>query len=243
MKKVNNEFFDEINNEEKAYLLGYFLADGCITRNNNYFPNSNSLRIGLSEIDKLVIEWFKYFIAPDNKIVISNYQKGAKNRKPVHSLKWTSKYMSNILQTKYNILPRKTEHFNFKFPFDEIQKDFLFDFIRGFFDGDGVMSFSSGRLIFGFYSTSKEFLEDLGRIFEKEFNCKYVVDLTKPNNKIKLFCLRFNKGSNSSKAELFTNIYQKFYKDKKFYLKRKKEKMEFYLNTVLNKEINKSLSV
>lgn len=28
--KVNETFFDKIDSEEKAYLLGFFIADGCM---------------------------------------------------------------------------------------------------------------------------------------------------------------------------------------------------------------------
>ena len=30
--KVNDNFFDKIDSEEKAYLLGFFIADGCIQK-------------------------------------------------------------------------------------------------------------------------------------------------------------------------------------------------------------------
>jgi hypothetical protein len=243
--QLNEKFFDNIDSEEKAYLLGFFLADGCISHNNNWYSNSNSLTITLTEEDSYVIEWFKQFIAYSYKISTFHNKKGAVNRKPVKRIKWSSKYMSSVLQNEYSILPNKTKDLFFKFPFEKIQKEYLFDFIRGFFDGDGNISFYENKKYFnfGFYSTSEYFLNQLGSIFKKEFKCNFKVDITKKNNKVILYYLRFNLGNNLTKYELFKKIYNKFYKEKKFFLLRKKSKLELYLNTVLNKETNKSLSV
>jgi len=53
--QLNEKFFDNIDSEEKAYLLGFFLADGCISHNNNWYSNSNSLTITLTEEDSYSI--------------------------------------------------------------------------------------------------------------------------------------------------------------------------------------------
>lgn len=42
---------------------------------------------------------------------------------------------------KFNITPRKTYDFQFKFPFELIPKEYLWDFIRGFIDGDGQVTY------------------------------------------------------------------------------------------------------
>ena len=44
----NDDFFERIDTEEKAYWAGFITADGCITRN----INSPVLSIGVSSTDK-----------------------------------------------------------------------------------------------------------------------------------------------------------------------------------------------
>ena len=41
-----------------------------------------------------------------------------------------------------NITPRKTYDLDFSFPFEFIPEQYIWDFIRGFFDGDGQISYS-----------------------------------------------------------------------------------------------------
>lgn len=71
----------------------------------------------------------------------------------------------------YNIFPKKTEDLTFEFPFDLIPNEFIWDFIRGFFDGDGQISYSeeTHQFTFAMYGTSEKFMTQLGEIFEKEF--------------------------------------------------------------------------
>lgn len=221
-KNSNETFFDKIDSEIKAYLLGFFIADGCIALNYNC-NNSYNLSIGLQYDDKQIVEWFQQFICPSNKIIITRYQKGAKNRKSVCRIKWTSTHMKNILQN-YNIHPNKTFNFDFIFPFEKIPKQFIWDFVRGFFDGDGQISYNDETHFstFAFYSTSKYFLEQIGNLFEKTFNVQKRIEGTIKTN-IMLYCLRFS--ANFKKKEFFKQMYEKMYVGKTYYLERKRQKI------------------
>jgi intein/homing endonuclease len=233
MKKVQDNYFDNIDTEEKAYLLGFFIADGCITSNANFYENNNRLQVSLKEEDGYIVETFHKLICPDNKITITNYKKGALNRKPVNSIRWTSKYMSEILTNKYNILRNKTYHANFEFPFKEIKEEYIRHFIRGYFDGDGHISYNdiTKGFTFAFYGTSKSFLYQIGLLIENLFNVKMIIDCSKKRN-VLLYCLRFN--SNNKRKEFIIKLSEWFYKDSNIYLIRKKKKFESYLNTVLS---------
>lgn len=237
-KKSNDEYFKVIDSDIKAYLLGFFLADGSITINSGC-KNSYRLSINISETDKLLVEKFQSEICPQNKIVTTYYQKEALNRKPVCNIKWTSNIMKNDLEN-FNIKQNKTYDFDFEFPFEKIENRFIFSFIRGFFDGDGHISYSKNQFTFAFYATSKKFLTQLGIIFENNFNVKFIIDESQKKNVI-LYCLRFN--SNYKRLSFINELYYKFYENSEFSLIRKKQKFESYLNTVLNKDINNSLSV
>ena len=58
-RELRHEFFDKIETEIQAYLLGFYVADG------NVNEHRKTLRITLSEIDKEIIELYKIFISPD----------------------------------------------------------------------------------------------------------------------------------------------------------------------------------
>lgn len=240
-KYVNDNYFETIDSDLKAYLLGFFVADGCI-RMSDGCKNSYRLSINISEKDKNLVELYQKLICPDNKITISNYKKGAKNRQPVYQIRWTSNKMKNDLE-KFNILINKTNHFDFKFPFEKLNNKLLFSFIRGYFDGDGHLSYSKElgiQFTFAFYGTSKIFLEQMGKLFEKEFNVKYIIEFSQKKNVI-LYSLRFH--ANYKRKEFILNLYKKLYINSDFSLIRKKEKFESYLNTVLNLKTKKFESV
>lgn len=60
---VNDDFFLKIDCELKAYLLGFFLADGYV-RMNARCKNSFHFGIALMKRDEYVIQWFHDFICP-----------------------------------------------------------------------------------------------------------------------------------------------------------------------------------
>jgi len=235
-----DNYFDKIDSDIKAYLLGFFIADGCISKNSRC-TNSYRFSINISDIDREILEIYKSELMTNNKIVTSHYKKGAINRKPVSCLRWTSGYMFEMFKVKYNINPNKTKDFNFTFNFELIDEEYYFSFIRGFFDGDGHISYTdTNQFTFAFYATSKPFLEQIGKIFEKEFDIEYLIKGTIKTN-IELFCLRFN--CNQKRKYFIKKLYDKFYSNSKFSLLRKKLKFEKYLNTVLNSNGKKLESV
>jgi len=224
--KTQEDFFDCIDSEIKAYLLGFFVADGCICMNSGC-KNSYCLSVNLTLDDKYIIDLYHDYICPNNTIRFSNHQTPGMHRRPTVRIKWTSNKMKETLYG-YNIHMRKTYDFNFEFPFNKIPDKYLFDFIRGFFDGDGHISFNdkTNAMTFAFYGTSKPFFEQLGNIFEKEFNVSKRIESTIKEN-IELYCLRFS--ANYNKKEFIEKLYHKFYDNKEFFLERKKKKLLGYL--------------
>lgn len=227
-KNVIDDFFDDIDSEEKAYLLGFFIADGCISLNNKC-KNSYRFGVKLQECDFDIIKMFCDNICPNNKI---SYKPGYIDKNNVshkgsYQIRWTSTHMKNTLE-KYNVNQRKTYDLKFKFPFNIIKDEFKWDFIRGFFDGDGGVSYSNitNKITFSFYSTSYDFLSQIGDIFESEFEVKKIIDATKKSNMI-LYNLRFN--SNYRLKNFLYKLFVKFYKNKSLFLYRKQHKILEYL--------------
>jgi hypothetical protein len=133
----NKDYFNKIDNADKAYWLGFLYADGCITRfYKGDILRSMSLEIGLCSED--VEHLRKFNKSLESNIPIQNRMVSCKGKK----------YSSNRLvvnNTKlcYDLIalgctPQKT--FTLRFPTEEIvPKQFMRDFIRGFFDGDGCI--------------------------------------------------------------------------------------------------------
>lgn len=59
---IKHDFFNLINNEEKAYILGFYIADGSIHKGNSH--QGYKFSIGISSLDLELLERIKkYFIS------------------------------------------------------------------------------------------------------------------------------------------------------------------------------------
>ena len=133
---LDEDFFENINNEKKAYWLGFLLADGCNSRD-------RAVKFALSSLDEDMVEAFK----KDIKSTAPIYRNKGLSTLTVHSRKFVS------FLKPYGFIQNKTQ--NTFFP--NIPESFHRDFIRGYFDGDGSVSvFVSkglrGKTISAYYS-------------------------------------------------------------------------------------------
>jgi hypothetical protein len=228
----NDNYFLKIDSEKKAYLLGFIIADGCISKDNRLcFANS--------EDDESILQIAKDEISPDSKIIKSYYQQGVIVRKPQVRLRIKSNIICSQLKELYNIDQNKTMDSSFSFNLDLIPDIYVSHFIRGFFDGDGSVSFHTYKntifFNFSFISTSLVFLTSIGTIFEEKFKIKQVVKEIQGKT-VNYYTLRFNYNRNrSSKIE---EIYNYLYKDSTVFLERKRIKFQNYLEYRANSTNN-----
>lgn len=233
-KLVEDKFFDEINSEIQAYLLGFFIADGYMTKEKKETRKSIRFGITLKEEDKYIIELFRDNVCKEGNLSYNHVIKGAIDRKPTYTMCWSSIYMGEVMNVKYNIHRNKTNDLSFKFPFETIDRNLIRHFIRGFFDGDGCVTFKYEKKLkfnFTFYSTSKDFLEQIGEIFKKELNVDYRISGNIKTHMM-LYELRF-KTYDNNRGAFIKRVYDYFYKDSEYFLTRKEVKFKSYLNTVL----------
>lgn len=66
---LNESYFSVIDNQNKAYLLGYLMADGCITKTGPSEPRPNRLFVNISNKDKQVLEFMLNEMQADYPIV------------------------------------------------------------------------------------------------------------------------------------------------------------------------------
>lgn len=236
-KIVNETFFDTIDSEIKAYLLGFFLADGCIDgskhRNGEF---TNRLLVNNSIDDLSVINLFNSFICPESIIEFKNSQRGVVHRKEQASIRWSSQYMTRILLDKYKFCRLKAYNPEFSMPINLIPDNLQRHFVRGYFDGDGNVDFAiiqttnnmeTTRFCFSMVCNSHKFAEQVGNII-----CNAMTDTTSTIREHKgkttnWWTLRFNTEKINTLAKNY-NLYKWLYEDSNFYLERKKNKFDSF---------------
>lgn len=128
---LDENYFQTINTDDKAYWAGFIAADGCIYQPKDTRQDMLSISLKLADIHHL--EKFASSIKTDKKISI--VENSSRKGYFFCNLQLSSNKISQDLQ-KINILPRKT--YNPKMPI--ISKELVPAFLRGYFDGDGSIS-------------------------------------------------------------------------------------------------------
>ncbi len=221
--KVNESFFEKIDTQEKAYILGFIYADGCISSDHNH------LSITISKRDIEILKFIKKNIRFNGKIEFPphiQYSGRYKNCKPECKLRINRGKMGKDL-IKLGCIPAKS--LILKFPtFDQVPENLIHHFVRGYFDGDGGVSVSSrnkNTQLNSYIVGTKDFLEKISEIFYKYSGVK--VNIRKSSS-IYIFAISGNK--------LCRLLYNYIYKDSCFSMKRKRYIFDKVFKLLLNKE-------
>ena len=140
--KFNENIFDSINTEEKAYWLGFIWADGSIGSSplRDDVKSRYDFELSLSEKDTSHLEMFNKFMEHKNNNVKVGKVTCTSNGNKIETkrCRWgiVNKHMWNTLND-YGCTPNKS--LTLCFPNQSIFKspDLIRHFIRGYFDGDG----------------------------------------------------------------------------------------------------------
>ena len=207
--QVNENYFNKINTEEKAYWLGFLYADGSVRLHKE---RSGILRLKLKNSDKDHIEKF-------NKCLESNYpikeriEIVQKNNKKYNCYcSFVNIYNTKIVKDLYNIgcVNNKTQ----KIRLPKLDSNVLSHFIRGYFDGDGCISkIKQGYNCYTITIVSNKcFIYDLKNFLEHLFN----INLTFKDYKNYSILSIYNRKD----REIF---YHYIYDNATIFLNRKKE--------------------
>ena len=129
---INENYFDEIDNQDKAYILGFLFADGSNTirwKNKNEYHISISLKVD----DMYILNQFREKMSIERKLYV--YFRKSDNREYAR-LEIKNKHMSLRLE-ELGVVQNKT--FIAKFP-EYLRDDLIPHFIRGLMDGDGCVA-------------------------------------------------------------------------------------------------------
>lgn len=199
--KLNENYFELIDSEEKAYFLGLLYADGYINE------KLNLVDLTLHQQDKEILDRLANILYPDGrplKIIREKYLRLVVN----------SKKLVNDLK-RHGCFQKKT--FNLEFPIN-IENNLIRHFIRGYFDGDGSVYENNGTLNISIVGTI-DFLNEMKKMLMKNCNLNDTMfDYRHPERKNNIRALRY--GGNI----IINRIYHYLYDNSMIYLKRKKTK-------------------
>lgn len=209
----NENYFENIDSQEKAYLLGFFYADGNV----HISPDKKTqvVSIGLQLRDKPLLEVIK------NQLEFSGPLRDKKNNSSYLQI-YSKKLCADLI--KLGCVERKS--LTLKWPTEQqVPNVFIWHFIRGAVDGDGCIfktktTNPNHRSSFGIHLMGSEpFINGLLE-FLKEFNISPSISMHR-NNKNKIIVI--------SKIEDMRKFGNLMYNDAKIFLSRKKEKFNEFI--------------
>lgn len=220
-KNINHNFFEKIDNFEKAYLLGYYIGDGTIYLSKSKYTTVKRLSFSCTREDDELLENVKKLLNLSNKIHRSSKKYSVKNTN------YISKPMSNISVTSEKLYDdltlmgfgNKKTYLEYKSPI--LSMNNFWKFLLGLFDADGSIAIydikkKSNSYInysLSFTSNSIIFLESIKEIL---FKNKIKSSIQKDKNSFRL--------SINSKSSII-KIRDMFYYNFNLGLNRKKEKL------------------
>lgn len=225
-RRIRHNIFSKIETELQAYLLGFYAADGNINEKRKTF------RIHLQKQDSEIVYLYKDVISPDARtFAVCEHKTTGRNGKEITAhesfgVDITSSELCNDLvnlQMGYN-----KSYSDLHIP--NIPQELIRHFIRGYFDGDGCftiwLSQENGksdrvRGKFDICAKSASILNEFIKFFSLH-DVKLNLNYLKRDDMYRI--------TTSSRKEV-QKIYNILYKDSYFYLSRKFNKFNHYVNT------------
>jgi DNA-binding CsgD family transcriptional regulator len=195
-------FFEKIDSEEKAYYLGFIVADGCI--------HKNTLAITIQEQDSYILDKLKSILKFDGILYNINYKKKSDKFSNQRGINLISNKLVSDLE-KYGVVSKKSH----KTKFPNIPESLQNHFIRGVFDGDGCVNISDKTLNINIVG-NRELIEEIQKILIK--NC--VLNKTKFGKSKSENIVYVRYGGNLQCKKIFDYLY----KDSNIFLQRKYDK-------------------
>lgn len=215
-KNLKEDFFENIDSEEKAYLLGILFTDGSVRD----YRGCKQIRLQLQARDRVFVERIMRLLQVDSKL-----QYDSRPGKEAYGFEFASEKMFNDL-AKYGIVPNKTKKTT-SFPW--VAQEYKIPLLRGLFDGDGIFSYKENynEASVGFCAYSEQLVVS----FQAEIDTL----IKKMNhNKIQYTSAWQCKWRGRRQVLSILNI---LYQDSTIFLPRKYEKYKKLLATVADNDM------
>ena len=226
-RRIRHSIFSKIETELQAYLLGFYAADGNINE------KRKTLRIHLQKRDSELVYLYKDIIGPDARtFVVEEHKTTGRNGKEItaHESFGVDITSSQLCNDLVNLgIGYAKSYLDLQIP-KQIPKELIRHFIRGYFDGDGSfiiwLAIEKGksdrvRGKFDICAKSASILNEFIKFFA-QYDVKINLNYLKRDDMYRI--------STSSKKEV-TKIFNILYQDSHFYLTRKFDKFNHYVNT------------
>lgn len=230
--QLDEHYFDKIDTPNKAYILGFFYADGC-----NMLSKS-TVSMSLEENDKEILEKIRLEINSERPLeFIECSKRKDKNNNYHYKDMWRlllfSSHMCKTLE-KHGMIPNKS--LQLEFP-EWLDNNLYSHFIRGYFDGDGSLCIH--KKINGKY-------QSLFTITSTDNFCKKCLEILREYTNIGGGIYDASSHNGITKVLSVSGFLQLdrllkwLYQDAELYMKRK---YDIYINKFLSvKDINNSRS-
>lgn len=202
-KKVNHDYFNKIDSQSKAYILGLLYADGYINE------KTYQIELTLKQDDIELIKFVQKELDCSYEIKQRESNLNGKIFKSNRLIIY-SKQLTNDL---VNLGCHQKKSLTLKFPTEEqVPKELIHHFMRGYFDGDGCICASAFSVI-GTIDFLKVFVNNIRN------NCSISnAEQWKP-------CGNATEWRHTSKKDAIL-IYNYLYKDSQISLKRKEDRFK-----------------
>lgn len=233
--KLDENFFEKIDTEEKAYILGFMYADGTVY--------NDRAKLDLQSEDIQILNDIKQVMNIKSSIKVyknkNTWFYNENKEKVFYPKKDTARLCMNSVKIAKDLsnngcFPAKT--YTLDFPKENIlPQKFIKDFIRGYFDGDGSLSCSlrksknSERMHFNMTFTGTYEIVSKIKYYLNKHCCEFVGDIRSRHNNGKNNYTLSIDGNN-----IISKICEYIYNDCSIKLNRKYEK---YI--LLKKEIER----
>jgi hypothetical protein len=219
LKKFSEDetYFEKINTPEKAYILGFFYADASVLER-----NPARVRIRISVKDRDFLEFILKKMKSDR--IIKEYL--VKNGSMIADLTINSvKIVDDLIALGCTQNKRNT----IKFPNeDQVPRKYIYDFLLGYFDGDGSISLGTSGPRFDLTAPGI-FLNEYINFLPKDVSNGYKIRPEHGGQNLKTYLCGYKNNLKLGRA-----LYGK--SQTKFYLLRKQEnflKIAEHLNQAL----------
>lgn len=207
---LKEDFFEVIDTEEKAYLLGIFWTDGFVKK-------GNRIGLQLQKRDEGFVKKIRNLLGSDSTLVLD-----PRTGKEAISFEFASEKMAKDLSF-FGVVRNKT-YDSVGLPLNLIPVEFQRPFVRGLFDGDGGLAFKENynETAVNFSSYHRESVEDFQKFIDR------AIGKTESNKIRKASCWRCSWRGRRQVLKILEYLYQ----DAKIYLPRKYEKYQRLLKTL-----------
>lgn len=201
---IREDYFENIDTRDKAYFFGLLYSDGNVYKRKDR-PNTYRVQLKLIESDRYIIDKFKEYINCNPNVRIE--KDGAR------LIFSNTKVALDLIRHGCIENKSKTKLF------PEIKEELFYDFLRGYFDGNGSVSVRKFTTYFRIYTGSRNFAKGLQeKLSSLGYTCGLFDKIDDKNCGVAELCI--------GRREQVNQIYDKMYFDTDLFLHRKKEKLK-----------------